>query len=225
MIKDERMKALYDVVRGGVTVCDVGTDHAHIPIELILSGKSPKCIITDISAPSLQKGVKNAENASCGERITAYCTNGTLDVPLEREMDFIIAGMGGELIAQIIGQDKRLSNPAYRFALQPMSRAEELRAFLSQNGFEMLSETKVESMGRIYPVINAVYTGQPYTPTDTVMLLGFEKAKTELEKRFALKCAEQLEYKLKGINSADNPDTAQSEKVQNQIKAIKKSMI
>ncbi len=221
---DERMKTVYDVLRSGVTVCDVGTDHAIIPIELILSGKTDKCIITDISAPSLDKGVKNAQKAGCKNKITEYCTNGTLGVPFDEQMDFIMAGMGGELISQIIEQDIRLKNERYRFALNPMSKAEELRKYLAQNGFEVIKEVKTESFDRIYPVINCKYTAKPYDLTSNIHLLGFEKASTELERRYAEKILTALQIKLNGLKSAEAPNVTRIEHIENQISKIKTAM-
>ncbi len=224
MLKDERMMAVYNAIRAGVTVCDVGTDHAIIPIELILSGKSERCIITDISAPSLEKGVNNAKKAGCKDKISAYHTNGTLDVPFDSEMDFIIAGMGGELIARIIAQDARLKNPEYRFVLQPMSRAEELRLFLAENGFEVTKENKIASAGRIYPVIECKYAAYPYTISTAVMLLGFEKAQTELERQYAKRVLYTLETKLSGLKSAEKTDLEQISEIESNINAVKKSL-
>lgn len=224
MLKDERLKAIVGMIRNDVTVCDVGTDHAYIPIELILTDVCDKCIITDISAPSLAKGVSNAQKNGCADKISAYCTNGTLNVPLEGAIDFIIAGMGGELISEILWQDVRLQNPDFRFVLQPMSKADELRLCLAKNGFEIITEIKAESMGRIYPVINAKYTGKSYAPTEAVILLGFERAESELEKRFAVRLLDSLENKLCGIKSAEKPDNKLIEKIENQIIAVKKSL-
>ncbi len=221
---DNRMKTIYGLLREGVTVCDVGTDHAIIPIELILSGKTSKCIITDISVPSLQKGVNNAKKAGCEEKILSYHANGTLGVPLDEKTDFIIAGMGGELIAQIIEQDGRLKSKEHRFVLQPMSRAEELRGYLAQNGFEVIEEMKIESMGRIYPVISCRYTSNTYRLTAAMQLLGFEKAQAELDMAYAERVMSLLIVKLNGLKSAEAPDIKLIENIQNQINAIKNAM-
>ncbi len=224
MLKDERMTAVYEAVRRGVTVYDIGTDHAIIPIELVLSGKSKKCVITDISAPSLEKGVKNAKKAGCAEKITAYRANGTLEVPLENDADFIIAGMGGELIAQIISQDERLKKIGYRFVLQPMSRANELRMFLADNGFETESEIKIKAQGRIYPVICCVYTSTRYKISNNVRMLGFEKAGNELERAYATKILKALLLKLKGVETANFKDEALTAELKKQIEQIKKAL-
>jgi len=221
MLKDERLKTLCEAVRGGVTVCDVGTDHAYVPVELILSGKTPECIITDISAPSLEKGVNNAKMAGCGEKITAYCTSGTLGVAFDGETDIVIAGMGGELIAQIIEQDRRLKSPSFRFVLQPMSKAEELRCYLAENGFEMTDEVKIESGGRIYAVISCKYSGTPYSLTEREQLLGsFERKGDPLEKGYSDRVLSALKIRLKGLESAENRNEAEILCIKAQINAV-----
>ena len=207
MLTDARMKVISEAVREGVTVCDVGTDHAHIPIELIKSGKAKRCIITDISAPSLEKGIANAKAEGCIDRISAYCANGTLGVPLDPVTDIIIAGMGGELISQIIGQDERLKDTAFRFVLQPMSKAEILRSFLADNGFKMTEEKKVESAGRIYAVILCAYEGDPYVISERERYLGVSHSVTDpLACEYAKRTRKAIETKLSGLMSAENKD-------------------
>ena len=204
MLKDGRMETIYGMVRRGVTVCDVGTDHAIIPIELVKNCLCPSAIATDISAPSLEKGIRNIKKAGCADKIKTYCTNGTLSVPLENKMDFIIAGMGGELIVKIISQDERLKNSDFRFILQPMTRAEELRSFLAEYGFKMLSESKAEGDGRVYAVINACYTGEKYSLNSTETLFGVTPApQNELEIRYAEKEEKRLNAKLIGLENSD----------------------
>lgn len=221
MIKDERMKLIYGKVREGVTVCDVGTDHAIIPIELLLSGKAERCVLTDISAPSLEKGVKNAGNAGVGGKISAYCANGTLGVPLDGQMDFIIAGMGGELISQILDQDERLRNPGYGFVLQPMSKAEELRRYLAENGFLVKNETKVESGGRVYAVICCSYDGAVRTISEKELFLGYGfDAKRSLDRIYAEKVLASFRVRLKGLESAETRDESEINLLINQIKMI-----
>lgn len=166
------MKAVVSYVRDGSTVCDIGTDHAIVPIELIKSGKSKAALITDISLSSLKKGLANAKKAALSDKIKGYHTNGTLGVDLSEVSDFIIAGMGGELIASILEQDTRLKNPNFCFILQPMTKAEKLRIYLSQNGFYTQEEKTIKSNGKIYFVMTVIYTGEKYALSLEEMMLG-----------------------------------------------------
>ena len=161
MLKDDRMRTVYSAVREGVTVCDVGTDHGLLPIELILNGKAQRCIMTDISAPSLEKGVKNAKKTGVSDKISAYCTNGTLGVPFDGDTDIIIAGMGGELIVRILSDAPWTKDKDIRLCLQPMTHPEKLRYFLVSEGYSIVDEKIAveETEDKIYQIILAEYSG------------------------------------------------------------------
>ena len=225
MLKDDRMRTVYSAVREGVTVCDVGTDHGLLPIELILNGKAQRCIMTDISAPSLEKGVKNAKNTGVSDKISAYCTNGTLGVPFDGDTDIIIAGMGGELIAQILEQDARLKDGKFRFILQPMSKADFLRSYLAENGFEMITEQKTEAVGRVYAVITCVYVGKPcqLSVKDRFLGYGFDKERP-LDRKYAERILASLGVKLKGLRSAEVKDTEEIEQLEGFISTLQNSL-
>ncbi len=222
MLKDGRMETIYGMVRKGVTVCDVGTDHAIIPIELVKNGVCPSAIATDISAPSLEKGVKNIKKAGCAGKIATYCTNGTLGVPFQNETDVIIAGMGGELIVRILSQDERLKSESFRFILQPMTKADELRSYLAESGFQMLREVKVEADGRIYSVINACFSGKAYSLSAAEKLFGVTPdPQNDLEMRFAMKELARLETKLEALEkSVSSESAAESERTRQLISEI-----
>ena len=212
MLKDNRMRAIAAFIRDGGVVCDVGTDHAYIPTELILNGKCTGAVITDISAPSLEKGIANVKKNGIGDKVRAFCANGTLGADLENVTDVIIAGMGGELISAILSQDARLKNEAYRFVLQPMSRAEELRIFLAENGFETETEIKVESEGRVYAVLCVRYTGKVFTADTRYILLGATpNAENEADIRYAEKLLHVLQIKKNGVSMSSKTDTDTSD--------------
>ena len=200
MLKDNRMRVIADLVRQGATVCDVGTDHAFIPVELLLSGKCKRAVITDISAPSLEKGITNVKKNGLLNKVKSFCANGTLGAELDGVTDVIIAGMGGELISAILSQDPRLKNQDLHFILQPMSRAEELRIFLAENGFETETEIKVMSEGRVYAVLSVKYTGKSFVPDTLYILLGTTpNAENEADIRYAEKLLRVLQTKKDGL--------------------------
>ncbi len=207
MLKDNRMRVIADLVRQGATVCDVGTDHAFIPIELILSGKCVGAVITDISASSLEKGVTNVKKNGLRDKVKSFCANGTLGAELDGVTDVIIAGMGGELISSILSQDPRLKNEELRFILQPMSRAEELRIFLAENGFETEKEVKVESEGRVYAILCVKYTGKSFAADTRYILFGATpNAENEADIRYAEKLLRVLQTKKDGLAMSAKSD-------------------
>ena len=50
----------------------------------------------------------------------------------------IIAGMGGELIEQILGVNKEKSHSFKRFVLQPRTHANELRYYLTNHNYKFI---------------------------------------------------------------------------------------
>jgi len=157
---DSRLLKIAGLVPVGSRVADIGTDHALLPIYLIESKIATKVIASDIRRGPLSVARKNIKKSASGENIDLRFSDGLDEIGCEEVDTVIVAGMGGELIADIINRAKWLRNSKYKLLLQPMSSAMELRKFLSKNNFEIIEELAVLSVGRIYSIIEAVYTGK-----------------------------------------------------------------
>ena len=96
----ERLKAAAELVPQGVSVIDIGTDHARLPIYLLLSGKSPRVCAADINRGPLSRAEENARRY--GAAVDTLLSDGFSGVT-ERFGCACICGMGGELISSIIG--------------------------------------------------------------------------------------------------------------------------
>ena len=204
MLKDNRMKEIYSLVRtmSDRGACDVGTDHAHIPIELVQTGKLPFAIATDISLPSIKKGEKNVASVGLSDKIKTYCANGTLGVPLDGIGDIIIAGMGGELIAEIISADERLKDTSLHFVLQPMTKQSELRILLANMGYKIEKESCISDGERIYFIMSVYYCGTPVQLTLRQVLLGVGTENDPLTAEYAERLRKQYNIRLQGRESA-----------------------
>jgi len=112
--------------------------------------------------------------------------------------DVIICGMGGELIARIIG-GCRFLNADTRFILQPMTRAEFLRKWLYQNGFDILEERVAYDSGRGYTVMLAAYTGIQREISTVESLTG-----KITDRIFLRKIAEKLRKNAEGMEKSHN---------------------
>jgi len=132
------------------TVADIGTDHAFVPIELARLGK--KVIATDANKGPLLRAKKNIERFSLD--IELRLGNGLTPLEMGEAEEIIIAGMGGELISTIIKNSLRLAYSA-RLLLQPMNSQAELRKFLFENGFKIVSEDLAKEGRKLYNLIVA----------------------------------------------------------------------
>ena len=99
---DRRLQTCASMVRENHVLADIGTDHAYLPIWLVKKEVIKKAIASDINMGPLQKAAFNIRRYNVGKQVDARLSDGLeLIFPNEAD-DIVIAGMGGELIADII---------------------------------------------------------------------------------------------------------------------------
>lgn len=166
-----RLAAAAGFVRRGARVCDVGTDHAYLPIFLCKAGIAEKALATDINRGPCERAAENIKLHKCSDMIEVRQADG-LDLAADfNPSDIIVCGMGGELIRDIILRSQLTREKGVRLILQPMTKAASLRRALTSNGFRIVGEALAKD-DRIYQVICAEYTGQKYELTNAEALLG-----------------------------------------------------
>ena len=154
-----RLLACADFVRLGAHVCDVGTDHAQLPVYLLETHRAVRAIAADISEGPLQSAERTIVRHGMAEHITTMLSDGLLNVPDDGLTDIIIAGMGGETMIHIL-ESCPFSLADKRLILQPMTKARELRTWLYRNGFSIQEETCARDDRFLYAVMCVVYTGE-----------------------------------------------------------------
>ena len=157
---DPRLSLCASFVPAGAKLADIGTDHGYLPIWLAKTGRVIHAVAADLRPGPLERAKENVRKYQVEDIVELRLSDG-LQAFLPEEADFIvIAGMGGEVIASILGAAPWLKETGARLVLQPMTRAEELRRFLAEHGFEILEERPVLSLGRPYSVLLTAYTGR-----------------------------------------------------------------
>ncbi|MCL2638793.1 MAG: class I SAM-dependent methyltransferase [Oscillospiraceae bacterium] len=158
MVKlDKRLAACAALVRSGKSVADIGTDHALVPCWLWKNGVSTDIIAADIKPGPLESARRTVQKY--GADVKLVLSDGFGKLP-PRD-DVIIAGMGGETIAEILGGCKH-KNADTRFILQPMTRQEILRNELVRMNFEIIEEISAACTKKTYTIIYARYIGENY---------------------------------------------------------------
>lgn len=150
---DKRLKLCADMVKGN-RVCDVGTDHAYLIAELLVSGKCSTAVAADVNEKPLDAARTNLERAGVIDRSEIVLSDGLKSVSPEGINDIVIAGMGGELIAKILSECDWLHGR--NLILQPMSKTEYLLRWLWENEFEIIKRQAVCESKFCYTVINAM---------------------------------------------------------------------
>lgn len=176
------------MVRKGNAVADIGTDHAYLPAYLILNGIASKALACDVRKGPLENARKTVEHYGLDDKITLRLSDGFDEIePFEAD-DFIMCGMGGTLMEQLVSRAYWLKDKAKRIIVQPQSHAEDIRRFFVENGFEILSEDACIDAGKLYCAMAAEYTGgiteKPisYIYTGELSKCGKAEARLYLEK-------------------------------------------
>ena len=168
----ERLLCASRFVRQGAYFADIGTDHAYLPVFLLLEGVISRAVCSDINEGPLETARKNAEEYGVTERIKFLLTDGAEALSGMGITDYAICGMGGELIADIIERAPHLRDTGVRLILQPMSREGTLRRYLAERGFSTVGESYSYDAGKYYVAMAVEYTGDVREISDYEAELG-----------------------------------------------------
>lgn len=163
----ERLKTVASFVTEGMRVADIGTDHAYVPIYLIKSGKIPFALAMDIGEGPLQRARDHILEQGLEKQIETRLSDGCSAFRKGEAESVVIAGLGGELMIQILKEGREVLSEVSEFILSPHSEIHKVRRFLMAQGFSILKETMLYEEGIYYTVIRAVYgTGDYQTEAE-----------------------------------------------------------
>lgn len=152
-----RLRAVADLVPAGAALADIGTDHAYLPVWLLLEGKISRAIAADLREGPLERARLTAKEYNRRENIAFRLCDGLSGIGPQEADTIVIAGMGGETIAAILEAAPWTKDPAYTLILQPMSAQNDLRRWLWQHGYGIREERLAREGDRLYNILLASY--------------------------------------------------------------------
>lgn len=213
---DKRLLKCAEAVTSGGIAADIGTDHAKLAVYLVQNGISKRALACDIGEGPLSRARETVEQSGEQNRVFLYLSDGLDSVPDDGITDVICAGMGGELIFDIISRAEFVKARRVNLVLQPMTKAERLRRALCSGGFEIISEQAVSEGRFVYTVINATYSGKPFEPSLFFCYTGALSPDRPDDRRYLSKTADKLREAADGISrgkgSAEADDIACTER-------------
>jgi tRNA (adenine22-N1)-methyltransferase len=153
-----------DFVRENTTVADIGTDHCFLPAWLVLQKHITRAIAADINPQPLKSAAQTVAQFGLQTQIELRQSNGLESIAPHEAEDIVIAGMGGELIFEILNacpwaKDNRLS-----FILQPMSKSEVLVRESYREGYEITEQKTCIDRKKPYTAFLVKYSGNVQDP-------------------------------------------------------------
>ena len=138
-----------------------------MPVYLVLTGLVHRIVASDISAGSLESARRTAAKYCVQDKITFITAPGldwvfnpdkniTADVdPVDTIDTVVIAGMGGETIAGILGDAPRIKDRDIKLILQPQTKVDVLCRFLYDNEYTINETKTVIDRAKTYTIIVA----------------------------------------------------------------------
>ncbi|MBR5410806.1 MAG: SAM-dependent methyltransferase [Clostridia bacterium] len=198
----DRLAAVASLIKGGGSVADIGTDHAYLTVWLVQNGFEGRVIASDIGEGPLANARKTVDIYGLGGRIELRVSDGLKAYAPGEADEIVIAGMGGELIADILSAVPWVKRPGTRLVLQPMSHQQDVRRWLSENGFRTEKELCVPEGRRAYLVISADYTGECESKEEGYYYFGELPPQTPTEARMKHATLRHLKTRVRSLHDA-----------------------
>ena len=154
-----RLQCIYDAAaniihgtNGRHVLCDVGCDHAHVPLELLLNREIEHAWCLDIIPGPVAIARENVDRYGLTGQVDVILSDGLESFDGDADL-LMITGMGGTMIASIIGRFPDKTGRFSHMILAPQSDHDIVRRTAASLGFGITDEYMVEEDGKFYPVI------------------------------------------------------------------------
>lgn len=143
-------------VTPGNRMCDVGTDHAYIPIALVQEGTVPSALAMDVNEGPLERAKEHIREFRLESCIHTRLSDGVQALHPGEADSVLIAGMGGALTIKILSEGRQVLESVKELILQPQSELDKVRRYLAESGYSIEREEMVQEDGKYYTVMKAV---------------------------------------------------------------------
>ena len=205
-----RLRAIADQVPQGARFADIGTDHGHLPVWLLLVGRVDHATATDLRAGPLGRARDTAKRFAVEGRMDFRLCDGLSAIRPGEADTVAIAGMGGETIVSILEAAPWTKTDTLLLP-QPMTGFAELRQWLQRNGYQIHSEHIACEGKRLYSIWRV--TGgemQPLTPAE---LWAGRQNSGPFRREYLAMLRKKAEKALLGQQAARTPDAAVAEEL------------
>lgn len=203
----KRLLCCAEQILPGARVADIGCDHGYLSLYLLQSGRAEFVHACDLREKPLAKAKENAALYGITEKIRFSRADGLAAVDPAAVDTVVCAGMGGDLIAELIAAAPWLKNRRYTLILQPQSGGNDLRRFLSENGFGIEGETLTEDGGFLYYVLRARYgNAVPLSPGRQYCSEALLNSGDPLLPRYLTRIERALRLTVDGISRSSDPN-------------------
>lgn len=219
-----RLHAIAQQVPQGAVLADVGTDHALLPVWLLLEGRISHAIASDLREGPLSRARETVEQHGVADRVSLRLCDGLVGIQAGEANVVSIAGMGGETIAAILEQAPWTKENTL-LLLQPMTSFPDLRQWLLDHQYTVEQETICQEGNRMYTILT-VQGGQDAPLTAAELWVGRNRPQP-LRRSYLTMMENKVRRALDGQRASAHPDedvAAHLEEVLAGMEAMKKEL-
>lgn len=148
----KRLLAIADLVDPGSYVADIGSDHGHLPIHLVQSGKIEWAQAVDNKMGPYLNLKQNVDAAGLSHHISITLSDGISN--LNGGVDtLILAGMGGQLVIDILSAHPEQLLNIQTIIVDPHRDLMKVRDYVSKLGYVIYDERMVKEDRVYYSII------------------------------------------------------------------------
>lgn len=198
-----RLRTVANMVRPGSRLADIGTDHAYLPVRLLLDKTIDFAIAADLREGPLEHARETAARYGVSEQVSFRLCDGLTGIRPGEVDTVVIAGMGGETIAAILGAAEWTKHDV-ALLLQPMTSFSDLRGWLQRHGYSIEQERIAREGERLYTIL-AVKGGPMEALTAAELWVG-KQSDDPLREDYLTFMASKISRAIKGMNASRNRD-------------------
>lgn len=123
----KRLRLCAQLVPPGARVADIGTDHGYLGLYLLQNGLDAHVLAANLRPQPLQTAKLHAAKFGFAGQMEFRLSDGLAEIGPDEADTIVCAGMGGDLIVEILSACPWLRDRNYTLILQPQSAGQELR--------------------------------------------------------------------------------------------------
>ncbi len=149
----DRLMHLAQMVQAGDVLADVGCDHGYLSMFLVKEKRMKRAIAMDINTGPLLRAREHIAEEKLGDYIETRLSDG-FDKIAPGEIDAaLIAGMGGNLMIDILSRGRAVVKGLQQLIIEPQSELAAVRAYLRSEDYLVEAEDFVLEGGKFYPIL------------------------------------------------------------------------
>ncbi|WP_086349362.1 tRNA (adenine(22)-N(1))-methyltransferase [Candidatus Enterococcus clewellii] len=171
----KRLERVGELIPSGSRLADIGSDHAYLPVALMLQGKIEFAVAGEVVKGPYDSAEKQVRKNGLSEKITVRLADGMEAVTAEDHITAVsICGMGGILIRDILEKGRVTEHLSGQevLILQPNVGEPMLRSWLMTQSYTIIAEDILEENQKIYEIICAEKKASPANYTEEELTFG-----------------------------------------------------